>query len=68
MEGQMNVQVVFRYVILVASGLAMAMGILVIGGVFVPKNLPEQYGVLMGIVVFLYGAYRFTITYFRRKE
>ncbi len=64
----MNVQVVFRYVILVASGLAMAMGILVIGGVFVPKNLPEQYGVLMGIVVFLYGAYRFTITYFRRKE
>ena len=64
----MNYQVIFRYVILVFSGLAMVLGILVVAGVFVPRNLPEHYGVLMGSVVFLYGAYRFSITYFRRVQ
>ena len=67
MEGwDMNSQAVFRYVILVISGLAMVVGILVMIGMLVPKNFPDQYGVLMGAVVFLYGASRFAITYFRR--
>jgi len=64
----MNYQAVFRYTILVISILAMAVGVLVMAGVLVPKNLPEQYGVLIGIVVFLYGAYRFAITYFKRTQ
>lgn len=64
----MNFQIVFRYVVLAASGLAMAAGIFVMAGMFVPRNLPEQYGVLLGIVVFLYGAYRFAIAYFKRAR
>ena len=64
----MNYQVVFRYAIFVISVAAMVVGVLVIVGVLVPKNFPEQYGVLIGAVVFLYGAYRFAITYFRRME
>jgi prolipoprotein diacylglyceryltransferase len=63
-----NYQVVFRYVIFVISAAAMVVGVLVMVGVLVPKNFPEQYGVLIGAVVFLYGAYRFAITYFRRME
>ena len=64
----MNVNAVFRYTILVISSLAMAAGVLIMVGVFVPRNLPEQYGVLIGVVVFLYGAYRFAIAYFRRMQ
>jgi hypothetical protein len=64
----MDFPTVFRYAILVISALAMAAGILVMMGVLVPRNLPEQYGVVMGAVIFLYGAYRFAITYFRRTE
>jgi hypothetical protein len=62
----MNYPVVFRYTILTVSGLAMIAGILIMAGVLVPRNLPEQYGVLIGVVVFLYGAYRFAIAFFRR--
>ena len=62
----MNHRAVFRYTILAVSALVMGAGVLVVAGVLVPRNLPEQYGVLLGIVVFLYGAYRFAITYFRR--
>jgi hypothetical protein len=59
-------QVVFRYTILTISSAAMVVGLLVIVGVLVPKNLPDQYGVLIGAVIFLYGAYRFSIAYFKR--
>lgn len=62
----MRFQVVFRYTILTISSAAMVVGLLVIVGVLVPKNLPDQYGVLIGAVIFLYGAYRFSIAYFKR--
>ena len=64
----MNYQMVFRFTILVISAAAMVIGVLVMIGVLVPKNFPDEYGVLIGIVIFLYGAYRFAITYFKRVE
>ncbi len=63
----MNYQDVFRYAILVVSALAMVVGLLIIFGVLVPRNFPEQFGVIMGAVIFLYGAYRFAIAYYRRE-
>lgn len=69
MEGDVNHRVFFRYTILVMSAAAMVAGVLVMVGVLVPKNFPDQYyGVLIGAVIFLYGAYRFVLTYFRRTE
>lgn len=62
----MNYPAVFRYTILTVSGLAMVAGVLIMAGLLVPRNLPGQYGVLIGVIVFLYGAYRFAIAYFRR--
>jgi len=63
----MNYQTVFRYTILVISALAMATGILITIGVL-PISFPDQYRALMGIVIFLYGGYRFAIAYFRRTS
>lgn len=63
----MNYQVVFRYTILAISSLAMAVGVLIAVGVL-PISFPDQYRVLIGIVISLYGGYRFAIAYFRRMS
>lgn len=67
-EGDMNYQMVFQYAILAISAAAMVVGILVMVGVLVPRNFPHQYGILIGAVIFLYGAYRFVVAYFKRTE
>jgi hypothetical protein len=63
----MNVTIVLRYVALAISALAMVIGVLAMAGVLVPRYFPEQYRVVIGAVVFLYGAYRFAVTYYRNK-
>jgi hypothetical protein len=67
-EGDMNYQTLFRNTILTISAAAMVVGILVMVGALVPRNFPGQYGILIGAVVFLYGAYRFAVTYFKRTD
>ncbi len=61
----MNATEVLKYTILAISAAAMLLGVLIIAGVLVPRNFPDQYRVVMGIVVFLYGLYRFVIAYTR---
>jgi hypothetical protein len=61
----MNVMEVLKYTVLAISAAAMLLGVLIIAGVLVPRNFPDQYRVIMGIVVFLYGLYRFVIAYTR---
>jgi hypothetical protein len=63
----MNIPAVLKYAVLAVSALAMVVGVLVMAGSLVPRYFPEQYRVVIGAVVFLYGAYRFALTYFRNK-
>ncbi|MDH3251971.1 MAG: hypothetical protein OEM41_04215 [Ignavibacteria bacterium] len=63
----MNVNAVLRYVLLVLSSAAMAVGVLVMMGTL-HVNFPEQFRVIVGAVVFLYGGYRFVISYFRKPN
>ena len=55
----------FKYAILALSTGAMVLGVLIIAGVLVPRNFPDQYRIVMGIVVFLYGLYRFVVAFTR---
>jgi hypothetical protein len=64
----MNISSVLRYSVLAVSTAAMIVGVLVMVGYLVPKYFPEQYRVVIGAVVFLYGAYRFALTFFRHRE
>ena len=64
----MNIAPVLRYTVLGLSALVMIAGIMVIAGLLVPRNFPDQYRVVVGAVVFLYGAYRFAIMYYRGKR
>ena len=63
----MNISSVLRYSVLAVSAAAMIVGVLVMVGYLVPKYFPEQYRVVIGAVVFLYGAYRFALTFFRPR-
>ena len=64
----MNVATVIRYAILGLSSALMVLGVLVVAGYLVPQNFPQEYRLLLGAVVFLYGAYRFSVAYFRHPK
>lgn len=64
----MNINVLLKYAVMLLSGAAMVLGILVIIGVLVPYRLPVQFRLLSGIVVFLYGLYRFVISVVRQQK
>lgn len=64
----MNIASVLRYAVYAFSAAAMIAGILTIAGYLVPRYFPEHYRVTFGAVVFLYGAYRFALTYVRSKS
>ena len=61
----MNAASVLRTVILVLAAGAMAVGVAVMAGWLVPSNLPDRFRIPIGAVVFLYGAYRFIVAWFR---
>lgn len=55
------------YVILALSAAAMVFGVLIMVGVLVPTNMvmAEHYRIILGLVVLLYGLYRFVVTFNR---
>jgi prolipoprotein diacylglyceryltransferase len=57
-----------RVIILILSAGAMVIGALVVAGVLVPRSLPEEFRLVAGIVVFLYGLYRFVVEYVRMAD
>jgi hypothetical protein len=59
---------VVHYVILALSAGAMIVGGLVALGVLVPQSTPPQFRQILGIVVFLYGLYRFVVEYVRAGQ
>lgn len=64
----MAFSVVFRYTIFGLSIAVMVLGVLFTFGVIAPANVSEQFRIIMGTVIFLYGAYRFTVAYFRKSQ
>lgn len=64
----MNFVSVLKYAVYAVSSAAMVVGVLVMMGNLVPRYFPANYRVVIGAVVFLYGAYRFGITYVRSRR
>jgi len=63
----MNFNDVVRYVILALASVAIITGLLITIGILVPTNIPSQFRIIVGILLMLYGGYRFSIAYFRRN-
>lgn len=63
----MHVGAALRYVVLTLSVAAMGAGVAIMAGwIETMRHLPGEYGMIFGAVVFLYGAYRFSIAFFRK--
>ncbi|MBI4535281.1 MAG: hypothetical protein HY708_03315 [Ignavibacteriae bacterium] len=63
----MNAPAILRYTVLTLSSAVMGLGILVIAG-WGQQFLADQHRIILGAVVFLYGAYRFAIAFFRNPD
>jgi len=59
---------ILRIIVLALSTGAMLAGIAVMLGLLVPRNTPGEFHLLIGAVIFLYGAYRFVVGFFRKKD
>lgn len=57
-----------RYVVLVVSVAVVVVGALIIAGQLVPRSFPDDYRIIMGVVIVLYGVYRFLIAFFQRPS
>lgn len=63
----MNMSLIARYTILVISGAAVVLGILVIAGFLKPRYFTDDnIRIIIGAVITLYGLYRFVIAYFQK--
>jgi len=59
---------VMNLVVMVVAAAVMLVGVLVMVGLLIPRYFPDQYRIIIGVVVFLYGLYRFVLSYFRLKR
>jgi len=64
----MRIEQVVRFAIMILAGAVALAGILVMTGFLANAAITGQFRIVMGAAIFLYGAYRFTIAYFRRPE
>jgi len=65
---RLDISRVLNVVVMVLSSAVMLVGVLAIVGMLVPVYIPEQYRIIVGVVVFLYGLYRFVLSYFRLQR
>lgn len=64
----MNINRVTDIIVMVISAAVMLVGVLAMVGLLIPLYVPEQFRLLVALVVFLYGLYRFVLSYSRLKR
>lgn len=65
---RVDVNRVLNLVVMVLAAAVMLVGVLAIMGLLIPVYIPDQYRIIVGVVVFLYGLYRFVLSYFRLRR
>jgi hypothetical protein len=64
----MTVERIVRFTVMILAAAVALAGILVMTGVLTNAAISGEFRLAAGAVIFLYGAYRFTVAYFRRPE
>ncbi len=65
---RMDLNRILNLVVMVLSAAVMLVGVLAMVGLLIPVYIPQEYRILVGMVVFLYGLYRFVLSYFRLQR
>ncbi len=64
----MTVERIVRFTVMILAAAVALAGILVMTGVLTNAAISGEFRLAAGAVIFFYGAYRFTVAYFRRPE
>lgn len=64
----MDLNRILDIIVMVISSAVMLVGVLALTGLLIPLYIPEQFRFVAALVVFLYGLYRFVLSYSRLKR
>ncbi len=64
----MDGQLIVRTVGYITGGIVLVAGILIISGFIVPSYVPENFRIVAGIVLILYGLYRPAMIYIKGRN
>ena len=57
-----------RYIAYAAAVIFIIFGIAILAGYFIKESVPQQFRIMAGIVLILYGAFRLVTTYFKKNQ
>jgi hypothetical protein len=63
----MNPQLILNIVGSVTAGMVLVLGIIVLTGELLPSYIPDNYRVVMGVVMIIYGTYRLVMMYIKER-
>ena len=64
----MSAQLILRIVGSITAGLVLIVGIIVLTGSLIPSSVPENYRVVLGIVMVIYGTYRIVMIWMKKRQ
>ena len=64
----MSAQLILRIVGSITAGLVLIVGIIVLTGSLIPSSVPENYRVVLGIVMVVYGTYRIVMIWMKQRQ
>jgi hypothetical protein len=64
----MSAQLILRIVGSITAGLVLIVGIIILTGSLIPSSVPENYRVVLGIVMVVYGTYRIVMIWMKQRQ
>ncbi len=64
----MSAQLILRIVGSITAGLVLIVGIIILTGSLMPSSVPENYRVVLGIVMVVYGTYRVVMIWMKQRQ
>jgi hypothetical protein len=59
---------VMRIAVMALASVVAIVGVVIMTGLLVRPGIPENIRIILGATVFLYGAYKFTVSLFKKPE
>ena len=68
MKRSFNPESIFRLVSYATALVVSAVGIMVLGGFIMPAYVPQNFRIMLGAVMLVYGAYRIAMLRMKRRK
>lgn len=68
MKASFNAESMFRLVSYITATIISAVGILVLTGFIMPEYVPQNFRIMLGTVMLIYGVYRIAMLRMKRRR